>query len=84
MKACVDCGGPRHPHAKARCLNCHHAYVASQEPAHGSRSRYNGGCRCQDCRDANTAYTRRWRQRTGGQITPEPSWRIPAGWRQTA
>jgi len=31
---------------------------APERFAHGSRSRYTGGCRCAPCRAANTAYTR--------------------------
>lgn len=27
---------------------------------HGTRSRYNQGCRCDGCRQANNDYTRRW------------------------
>lgn len=27
-------------------------------PEHGTRARYNAGCRCFECRDANTAYGR--------------------------
>lgn len=30
--------------------------------AHGTRSRYNMGCRCDDCRAASTAYARRRRE----------------------
>ena len=26
--------------------------------AHGTRTKYNAGCRCSDCRDANSAYQR--------------------------
>lgn len=33
---------------------------------HGSRSRYNGGCRCDLCRMANAAYNR------GARFTPRP------------
>lgn len=29
-----------------------------QAPRHGTRSRYQTGCRCDDCRAANTAYSR--------------------------
>lgn len=28
---------------------------------HGTRSRYEKGCRCQSCREANTAYKTEWR-----------------------
>jgi hypothetical protein len=30
---------------------------------HGARRRYNEGCRCDDCRAANTAYQQGYRQR---------------------
>jgi hypothetical protein len=30
---------------------------------HGTRRRYNEGCRCDDCTVANTAYQQRYRQR---------------------
>jgi hypothetical protein len=35
---------------------------------HGTRQRYIGGCHCEDCTAANTAYQHRWRQsRTCGE-----------------
>jgi hypothetical protein len=30
---------------------------------HGTRRRYNEGCRCDECKDANTVYQQRYRQR---------------------
>ena len=34
-------------------------------PDHGTRARYSRGCRCNDCRAANTAYDRTLRARAG-------------------
>lgn len=34
-------------------------------PDHGTRARYSRGCRCNDCRAANTAYDRALRARAG-------------------
>lgn len=31
------------------------------EPRHGTRNRYEHGCRCDDCRTANYQYQRQWR-----------------------
>jgi len=31
-------------------------------PQHGTRTRYRKGCRCDDCRQAETDYRRRYRQ----------------------
>jgi hypothetical protein len=31
-------------------------------PQHGTRTRYRKGCRCDDCRHAETEYRRRYRQ----------------------
>ena len=33
---------------------------------HGSTSRYVSGCRCDECRAANTAHVRAWRERKSG------------------
>jgi uncharacterized protein YjcR len=30
---------------------------APQDPQHGTRSRYNKGCRCDPCKEANSAYS---------------------------
>jgi hypothetical protein len=35
---------------------------------HGTRHRYNDGCRCDECRGANAAYRRRYRQRATAVI----------------
>jgi hypothetical protein len=46
---------------------------------HGTRRRYNEGCRCDDCRAANTSYAQRYRQRptalvplSAPPVTPQP------------
>lgn len=62
---CEDCGKPTdgsNGHAKApkKCLKC---YNAARRPEHGTKSRYEGGCRCDDCRRANAEAQRAWRAR---------------------
>jgi hypothetical protein len=37
---------------------------------HGTRHRYNDGCRCEDCTAANAAYQQRWRK---SRIGAEPT-----------
>lgn len=41
---------------------------------HGTRSRYNAGCRCDDCTKANAEYVTEWRHATGrtdpARLTP--------------
>lgn len=44
------------------CHECHKAKTIAQirrDPGHGTRARYNRGCKCDDCRRANTEYARR-------------------------
>ena len=36
--------------------------AAGCTPQHGTRSRYRNGCRCDDCRHAETAYRREYRK----------------------
>jgi len=36
--------------------------AAGCTPQHGTRSRYRNGCRCDDCRHAETAYRRNYRK----------------------
>lgn len=36
--------------------------AATNQPIHGTRSRYRKGCRCDDCRRAETDYRRRYRK----------------------
>ena len=36
---------------------------------HGDRATYIGGCRCGDCREANAAYQRRYRQGLAGSYS---------------
>jgi hypothetical protein len=41
---------------------------------HGTRRRYNEGCRCEDCTEANTLYLRRRRERQlTGEVTQSES-----------
>jgi hypothetical protein len=40
-------------------------------PKHGTRQRYGGGCRCDDCKAAQRAYQRRYRERrANGETRP--------------
>jgi hypothetical protein len=49
------------------------------EVRHGTRRRYNEGCRCAECTAANTAYQQRYRQRPSAfvplspPVTPQPA-----------
>lgn len=50
---------------------------------HGTRSRYQAGCHCDDCRQANAEYHRRRRAGRGREVSGEArEFRIqlPAGW----
>ena len=40
---------------------------------HGTRRRYNEGCRCEDCTADNTAYHQEYRQRLIGAEPANPS-----------
>jgi hypothetical protein len=40
---------------------------------HGTRRGYNHGCRCDDCKDAQRLYQRRYRERRGNGLTRPPS-----------
>lgn len=35
----------------------------ARNASHGTRSKYTTGCRCDDCRAANTAYQADWERR---------------------
>jgi len=52
---------------QALCYSCHKKKSAMEcaTAQHGSISKYNGGCRCNSCRQAITAWKRTWRERTG-------------------
>jgi 5-methylcytosine-specific restriction endonuclease McrA len=39
------------------------------EPRHGTSSCYNGGCRCDNCREANHAYLRKYRSTNKERIS---------------
>lgn len=50
-------------------------------PEHGTRARYSRGCRCDDCRAANTAADRAYRARAGipdPVAVPVRDWTAPA------
>lgn len=42
------------------------------EPAHGTIQRYRRGCRCDDCREANAAYSREWRKKNPKIVDNRP------------
>ena len=44
---------------------------------HGTRYRYNAGCRCDECRSANNAYMAQYRR----ERPPQPAWRTNRRWR---
>jgi hypothetical protein len=56
----------------------HHDFEGSHGARHGTRRRYNDGCRCEDCTAANTAYQQKYRQgpaavvRLSTPVTPQP------------
>jgi hypothetical protein len=45
------------------CRACYEETIAAQ---HGTRSKYNGGCRCDDCREANRVSHAEWELRVRG------------------
>lgn len=65
---CEDCGARTdgsNGKAKAPTL-CNRCYRARREPPHGTTSRYQGGCRCDDCRRA----TREAKRELKGKMPP--------------
>lgn len=53
------------------------------EPAHGTRARYQRGCRCLTCRSANAAYESEYRrlkregkQALGAKVSAVETWRL--------
>ena len=40
---------------------------------HGTRSRYLNGCRCDECKNAQRLYQRRYRERKENGLTPSPA-----------
>jgi hypothetical protein len=40
---------------------------------HGTRGRYMGGCRCDECRCAQADYQQIWRQRKATDVSPDPN-----------
>lgn len=48
-----SCNGPGK--ASKLCASCHTESIRAE---HGTRSRYHGGCRCDDCRTAKREYMR--------------------------
>ncbi len=50
---CVDCGKETKSRQSKRCDPCQRIHVT---PPHGTRNRYQAGCRCEDCMEALRAY----------------------------
>jgi hypothetical protein len=44
---------------------------------HGTRRGYNDGCRCDECKDAQRLYQRRYRERRTNGITQTPVVQLP-------
>lgn len=70
-KPCPDCGrpmsgseGPNGRRAPKRCKACADTPTAP----HGTRSKYNSGCHCDDCRKANNAAVKRDRLKRTAQV----------------
>ncbi len=59
--SCPECGR-RFPTANGRAI--HRRVHGPRGPDHGSKSSYNMGCRCDECRAANNEYARRTRRST--------------------
>lgn len=49
-----------------RCRDCHHARHNQDAPQHGTEYTYRRGCRCGECRAANTEKARRYKARKAG------------------
>jgi hypothetical protein len=50
---------------------------------HGNITAYQNGCRCDDCREANTVYAREWRAKTGyshHSANLKKTFGLPYGW----
>jgi hypothetical protein len=56
----------------AKCVASKHLW-RSMAAKHGTRRRYNEGCRCEDCTADNTAYHQEYRQRLIGAEPANPS-----------
>ena len=67
---CPECGGPMSPNNNPqRCYKC--AGRREQQPAkHGSSSKYDRGCRCDDCREAATIRARAYRAQRAAAGSP--------------
>lgn len=53
---CQECGAPVEGSSSRRAQFCVPCYNRLREPEHGTVSRYNGGCRCDECREALRLY----------------------------
>lgn len=52
------------------CLSCRRAGLAPSAARHGTSSRYDAGCRCDECRTAKTAHAKKWRDRRRASGNP--------------
>jgi hypothetical protein len=57
--------------------------VTIADRPHGSRSRYNAGCRCDTCRQANRRYAQHYRRSRKLRAVPEPQASTPRSAEQT-
>ena len=55
-----------HKHYRWNQMRNHTMWTArEQQPIHGTRKRYEKGCRCNDCTTRESEYRAAWRLRTG-------------------
>ncbi len=75
-KPCSDCTSPAY--ARGWCRRHYEQHrgtdewdrrIATQQPQHGTRTRYDKGCRCDACRQRESEYRAAWRLRTGNGKT---------------
>lgn len=54
-----------------RCHTCHVTKTINHDmrrAIHGTRSKYDAGCRCVDCKEACRIYNKKWRQKRRAEL----------------